>query len=198
MLCSENTAQFEKNKGFTGALSILEQTAQRSIKFEQWLQIPELCSCCPVNVALGVNSLLLFVVSVENAACRPCPDVAYAKLSLPEAYLASITSVDDRNGCGTAQCPWLIEVQPGQKIKVTMYVFSVEQHTSSCLRYGTIKEDAAGSDKKICSGREKVVEVYESVSNAIEIHVISAPAIENRGHFLLHYKGNHNTQTHLT
>ena len=59
----------------------------------------------------------------------------------------------------------------------------------TCMRYATIKEEAASRDKPVCVGHDSEWKVYESVSNSVDLHLISAESISNIGAFLIYYEG---------
>ena len=144
-------------------------------------------------------SITILPIPVESAACQMCSrhldSPRQARLTLAQGYIASwITKQYD--GCGSASCPWLIEVQPGQKINITLYDFSDKSKPitntwipNTCNRFGVIKETAAPTDKPICKGQKRERHLYTSVSNSLEIHVVSPEVLDKAGQFLLYYEG---------
>ena len=59
----------------------------------------------------------------------------------------------------------------------------------TCTRYATIKEKPASRDTPVCVGHDSEWEVYTSVSNSVDLHLISAESISNIGAFLIYYEG---------
>lgn len=59
--------------------------------------------------------------TVEGTERRQCGSCDYVKLTAPSGYIASATTAE--TGCGTADCPWLIEALPGQQIRIRLYDF---------------------------------------------------------------------------
>lgn len=112
------------------------------------------------------------------AACSKC-DSGYARVqSQTEARLASFVTARDRR-CGTVTCPWLIEVEPGRTINVTVVDFfpvglpsstssaagsgssvgrlapswgSAEAQCPSSDRYAVVKERANPKEAVVCGG----------------------------------------------
>ncbi|KAK2147095.1 hypothetical protein LSH36_570g03021 [Paralvinella palmiformis] len=152
---------------------------------------------CPPEFKTYLNASYT-CVQVESAACQMCSrhldSPRQARLTLAQGYIASwITKQYD--GCGSASCPWLIEVQPGQKINITLYDFSDKSKPitntwipNTCNRFGVIKETAAPTDKPICKGQKRERHLYTSVSNSLEIHVVSPEVLDKAGQFLLYYE----------
>ena len=86
----------------------------------------------------------------------------------------------------------------GQKINITLIDFTndkaapQETDTNVCKVYATIKEGNGAVTHTVCGGRgQKVVPVFMSVSNVVEIRIISKLKHINNyeGQFLLKYKG---------
>jgi len=44
-------------------------------------------------------------------------------------------------------------------------------------------------DTPVCGGRSREQHIYTSLGNIVEIHVISAEALQTREHFMLYYEG---------
>lgn len=127
-------------------------------------------------------------VEVENSTCHVCKTDTDVRLTKPEAYLASVVTEQHRGACGTVACPWLIEVEPGQRINVTLYDFGSSSYTGGCLRLAQIRDSSATENTIVCSDRQRVKHVYKSISNSLEITLMSPQVYANRGHFLIHYK----------
>ncbi len=125
-----------------------------------------------------------------------CLPSTKAKVTESRGYLAGVVTLNDEQGCGSARCPWEIQVQAGQNINLTLYDFDDHRqghggfyYPESCFRYGVIKEKAAQRDTPLCANGERRKIVYTSLTNSIQIHVVSQEVLANRGHFLLYYEG---------
>ena len=84
--------------------------------------------------------------------------------------------VTQETGCGSPTLPWVIQVNPGQKVNVTLVDFSMitEPGTSACKVFAVIKERTIGRVRNITScttTRER--SIYMSVTNVIEIGLVT-------------------------
>lgn len=59
----------------------------------------------------------------------------------------------------------------------------------ACYRYGVIREKTTTQDTVICSGHGRESRIYTSLSNSVEIQLVSPEVFSRIGHFLLHYEG---------
>ena len=114
-----------------------------------------------------------------------------------EGYISSY--VTQQIGCGNTDQPWLLQAAAGQMINLTLIDFTMNQYpsqeieTNQCLVYATIKEGNGAVTHTVCGGRgQKVVPVFLSISNTVEIRIISKSKQVNnyQGQFLLMYRGN--------
>ncbi|ELT89895.1 hypothetical protein CAPTEDRAFT_223753 [Capitella teleta] len=141
---------------------------------------------CPSEFKTYLNASFICVEVIEQV-CDQCKSEAEAKITLQQGYIASVVS-KERSGCGTASCPWHIEVRPGQKIRLMLIDPKAsnknDQLSSTCFsRYALVQENASGRTSDICGGGpERVTEAFVSVSNSLQIHVISSDI------FLLYYE----------
>ena len=113
-----------------------------------------------------------------------------------EGYISSY--VTHQANCGNADQSWLLKAAIGQKINITLYDFTRNRHpleeadSNLCTVYATIREGNGIVTHTVCGGRgQQVVPVFMSVSNVVEIRIISKPnQINNHeSQFLLKYKG---------
>ena len=112
-------------------------------------------------------------------------------------YLASFTSFDsiesnEKKQCGTVTCPWKIEVMVGQTIKITLYDFTIAKTNfsdSNCFRLAVIKEKPYDMDTPVCGGKTRIKNVYQSVSNSIELYIMNHRGYSAFGRFFLKYEG---------
>ena len=74
-----------------------------------------------------MHFIFLYPVSVQDS-CQSCPSGGYARVApaVRSGYIASVLTAEtvSLETCGSAQCPWLIAVQPGQRINLTLYDYS--------------------------------------------------------------------------
>ena len=136
-----------------------------------------------------INSLLFFV-SVVTATKKQCERSAHLLLTQQSGYLSSWQA---EQGVGTKQCPWLIQVAPGQKINITLHDFGLgirsEQtgHSSHvCIRYAYIGEERSTT---ICAGNQRTKTVYVSETNTVKVEMIPNQINDLSASFLLSYSG---------
>ena len=67
---------------------------------------------------------LVAVVAVNSASCRRRCDFALAPAS--GGVLASVVTME--TGCGGPDCPWLVRVDEGQRVNVTLVNFARPHH----------------------------------------------------------------------
>ena len=105
-----------------------------------------------------------------------------------------------RSGYGLPRCPWNIEVRKGQKVKVTLYDFSLSsryktdsRYTSDgereyCYVYAVIREQNGDKGFTVCAGNQRESVVYLSTTNVIQIILLDVDK-ENPQNFIFHYEG---------
>ena len=118
-------------------------------------------------------------------------------------YIASF--ITHENAAGSHTCPWVIEVQPYQRINITLVDFSNRaiaglrnfdegfRHSIRCdNEYAVIVDNAAGRNSTICGGRQRETSVYVSQSNTVEVHIGGSRngRVPLPSYFLLRYEGN--------
>jgi len=138
-----------------------------------------------------------------------------AHLSSERGLLGSVIAAEfqDESGCGTARCPWLIEVPPGRVINVTLLDYgplsdddegsrpglpsslAYPSSESQCtgLRYAVVKERANPRETLVCGGggasAPAVRHVYTSISNQLEISVTGREVLNWQAQFIIQYQG---------
>src|SRR6218665_799854 len=150
-----------------------------------------------VNVCACV---CVYVCAVQEVACVSCSSMTkarFAKVTQPKGFLGSIVTLESKSGiCGSSLCPWVIEVESGQTINLTLYDFSNKSLMSSgaspgqCIRLAVIKEEAHLKESPICYRHSRIQAVYSSVSHSVQIHVVSHEVLRTKGRFLIEYEGN--------
>ena len=142
-----------------------------------------------------------------------CDSEGTAHLSLKRGLIASIIAAEsqDDDGCGTARCPWVIEVQPGRVINLTLLDYgpaidvdvdarppslAYPSSESQCTgpRYAVVKERANPRETLVCGGgggvnAPAVKHVYTSISNQLEISVTGRQVLDWRAQFVIQYEG---------
>ena len=112
-----------------------------------------------------------------------------------EGYISSY--ITQKTSCGDKDNPWLISADIGQRINITLIDFvnigskdSGEEANYKCTVYGTIRDGNGAVTNTVCGGSgKKIIPVFLSTSNSIEVRLISKPVQQNSndGHFLLKY-----------
>ncbi len=143
--------------------------------------------------------LTLFFLSVVGCKLDQCENSNFLHLTAPTGVLASMTTAS--SGCGSATCPWVVEVLHGQRINVTLWDFSISYRNTShnirhrpgyplyCHEYAMIKETEVPRTTTICGGEVRQKTVYISSTNRIEVHIVYRKTSRNGEHFLLKYEG---------
>ncbi len=105
------------------------------------------------------------------------------------------SSVTDESNCGSPQSPWVIEGAPGQRIDLSVINFgwtasSNNQSTGgACQLFGHIIERSLNINRSLCGGSTRESNLYTSMSNAVEIHVLPTRSRLTKANFLLQYTG---------
>ena len=129
--------------------------------------------------------------------CRQgmCQSSDFLKLTEPSGVISSIITATSE--CGSSNCPWVLQGQPGQRFNISLVDFShlnirpreKGKPHSVCHRYATVQEEEATKDITACTGdaaRERSVHVSET--NSLRIHLYSSTPDSNV-HYLLRYSG---------
>ena len=153
-----------------------------------------------------------------SRSCSRCDGDGSAHLSSEHGLLASVIAAEmqDDNGCGTARCPWTIEVAPGRVINLTLLDYgpldgdtaasrpglppslAYPSSESQCTgrRYAVVKERANPRETLVCGGGGgnglDVRHVYTSISNQLEISVTGRDVLDWRAQFIIQYQGPNN------
>ena len=135
-------------------------------------------------------------------ASGECRRWRHLRTTAPSGYIASVSALE--TWCGTSETPWLIEALLGQRINITLYDFGtasankVSQSVSedrgtdgtesSCrVQYAKIKEGDSDRITRVCGGSQRKVQVYQSITNKVEIELIPRSRLTTN-YFLLHYQ----------
>ena len=138
-----------------------------------------------------MRSVCCFVAAVESPSSH-CPHKSQKLLTWPGTLSSSVT---DETNCGSPQSPWVIEGAPGQRINLSVVNFgwtvsSSNQSTGgACQLFGHIIERSLNINRSLCGGSIRESNAYTSMSNAVEISILSSKARRTSSHFMLKYEG---------
>ena len=127
---------------------------------------------------------------MANGEEHTCHAYTPVKLKQGSGYIASV--VTEEEGFGTNYCPWLIKVDRGQRVNLTLFDFSIlsyPQDSPICQVYATIKENTQTRDVTVCGGRERQRHLMISDTNEVEIQIVNHGGQEVRPYFMLKYEG---------
>lgn len=149
------------------------------------------------RIFIFITTLTISVTSTSKGVCSTCN--FGVKLSAENGRIASV--VAEETGCGTPDCPWIIEAKPGQKVNISLTDFALARQDGtkmdrpsrgpgSCRVYATIKEESVSRSTTVCGGSGRERHIYTSVTNTVEIRIVGQPSTDDgRDHFLLKYEG---------
>jgi hypothetical protein len=122
------------------------------------------------------------IQGIDQQACRSCD---YVKLTSTSGYISSL--VTEETGCGSPDCPWLIEANPGQTIKVRLMDYArpeIENGQSPgldmCRVYAVLKEESTRKSVTICGGNQRQVDVYTTTGNSLGVRILGKNNMEER------------------
>lgn len=113
--------------------------------------------------------------------------------------MASVVAIE--TGIGAAYCPWIIRVEPYQRINVTLFDFAAPPSEDSdakhdlaraassgeCVEYAVITEgNGPQFNTSVCGGRRRQGVVFVSSSYTVEIRIVVSSKTPP---FLLKYEG---------
>lgn len=129
--------------------------------------------------------------------------------SLVSGYLANL--VTEATGCGNVQCPWVIEVKPGQSIVITLYDFSltsVSRYQNEVLLYSSnldetfnddlwpgqpyafITEPLIGRNITVYGRmRSRKTAVFTSQTRRVHVAILTSDDVMDIAYFMLQYEG---------
>lgn len=125
------------------------------------------------------------------------------KLTAPSGYIGSLFTKETE--LGSARCPWKISVQPGQRVNLTLYDYSMHtrkdtslssQGEKLCFVYAIVREGRTRNDYTICGGRRREQYAYTSKSNTVEIEILPNVRMEEGvfPNFMIKYEGKYLTK----
>jgi hypothetical protein len=106
-------------------------------------------------------------------------------------FLSSL--VTGEQGVGGVTCPWLISMQPGQRVNLTLVDFGIasryERGATDCQIYAVIRDMTSHGEMTVCGGfrRERPVYVSEGSDVQVKLHTYGDDA--NTVHYVIMYEG---------
>lgn len=139
-----------------------------------------------------INSFRMFLFSVVVPDTQRCyGNPIQINAASASGFIASYITAE--TGCGNHDAPWIIRVDPGQKINFTLYDFSTNAPSDekTCQVLVTIKEATRAASRTVCAGDQRIRKEYTSRANVVEIRRMGINDDPNpeRGQFLLKYEG---------
>lgn len=146
-------------------------------------------------------SLCLAVVSSDEECLQESGAI---KVFETTGILAS--HVTQTSGQGSTDCPWFIEVEPGQHVNIYLLDFTLSNRYKTessawdsegrsnlaqaeyCHVYAVVKESGP-REFTICAGNVRERLVYTSHTHQVEIHIIHQSASDESIAFMLKYEG---------
>ena len=124
-----------------------------------------------------IASLFHPVSHCDQSMCGMAPP-----LSPTSSYGYIASSQVAHTGCGTARCPWTIQVPEGQRINLTLYDFTVSE--STCEQFGEIADGSRHEQIPSCL-KQRHLMFYKSTTNVIKLTLSQS---QPQG-FLIKYEG---------
>ena len=137
-----------------------------------------------------------------------CPAAGHQGVSAASGCIASVTT--EETGLGSPHCPWRIQVQPHQRVNLTLVEFSISGSTtahhpysldntylgqtsssgSKCdSKYAVISEKNRSRTVGVCGGRSRETNVFLSETNVVEVVIPTSKGTTVPAYFLLKYEG---------
>ena len=138
------------------------------------------------------------VVSGDYSHCR-----GPIRRRLPDVHgmLASISTT--KHNYGSAQCPWILKVSPGQQILLELSIFGTSWknlgdiddteypvHGERCDWLIMVTEPTSKHQEGLCQPTLRNKEFYKSDSNELEVAFDLRGDAESAPTFAVHYTGN--------
>ena len=124
------------------------------------------------------------VTSSVGLRCRP----GQAQLLTGDSgHIASVLT--EESGLGSADCPWMIQGQPGQRINFTLLDFAtVPEGGEICHAYAILREKQPTRSITICGGTQRQKNVYTSISHQVEIRILRSQSNNKGRYFVIKYQ----------
>ena len=145
---------------------------------------------------IDISNALIFYLTVSSKG-NSCLETG-TNLTANQGWIPS--SITMETGCGSRDLPWMITVDPGQRINVTLLDFSVERtyhvkrlndidgfdiEATVCNEYAVIHEVESERKTMVCGGNTRWKEVYLSKTNTLRIEITNT----GNKYFIIKYEG---------
>lgn len=94
------------------------------------------------------------------------------------------------------RCPWIINVQPGQTVNLTLLTFDLPQgqevvKPAKCQMYAVVRDRKLGSDVTVCKPTRREKAIFHSATNQIQVQIVANMRNEDMDNFIIRYHGKH-------
>ena len=135
------------------------------------------------------------LLSVAVPAEERCHLKKQRTLESQSGFLASL--VTQETGCGTSNLPWRVVVKPGQRINISLFDFGMgdikysSPVVNQCKVYAVIRERMVNRIRNItvCGALSRERNVYLSMTNSLEIGLVTGELTETSPMYLIGYRG---------
>lgn len=133
--------------------------------------------------------------STAAAACADEQETNSVLLAESErGYLSSLVTAE--KGFGGVNCPWIIRVQSGQRINLTLFDFGVASRyergsgsEADCQIYAMVHELTSHSEMTVCGGFRRVRSAYLSHGSEVEVTLHTYTNDVTPVHYVIAYEG---------
>ena len=138
---------------------------------------------------------LFTVASAEPSRCHKRQPLVLRGAS---GYIAS--KITEETGLGSRECPWIVQVDPGQRVNVTLLNFarsykmpsSGSQSVMSDVCFDVLQITESTSDRvvvNLCGRDQRENKIYLSKTNKIKVEFLDRGVLQSIGNFLIKYEG---------
>ena len=125
--------------------------------------------------------------SCDAATCARSTEL---RVSEKSGYLSSEQASD--SGCGTARCPWHIDLSAGQRVNLSLFDFGPAAPAAGdpCHWYFVINDGTVTKEITRCQdNRRRFEHIYTSLSNALTIELFQFESKDVAPNFVIQYEG---------
>lgn len=143
-----------------------------------------------------------FVSAAASGTTMSCRSSKHITLLNASGFISSELAAN--SGIGTSECPLKIQVSPGQRIQLTLMVFTGKRiaeeaedlptyQSNACFEIGAIFSPGHTKTLTACSGSDKRVPnlLYLSESNNITLQLHSKYILKELSPFVIKYESKH-------
>ncbi len=148
-----------------------------------------------------------YFLAVATCQEAKCQSSNFLSLVSGAGYLSS--QVASQWGCGSKDCPWVLQALPGQRINITLYDFSIAARNTShnirhkpgfpqyCQEYAVIKDiqdkdnavPTSARSAIVCGGEQRVKVAYVSTSHKVQVNLVTRKPGRNLEYFMFKFEG---------